>query len=81
MTWDLWYHVPRSQVYEGSRGAQSGAVHLHAAEPVALGRIRREVGQSLCGKRGWYERIAHRGEVRCAECVRRAERYGVEWPS
>ncbi len=58
------YHVPRSQVWAGSRGRQSGNVHLHL--PTAgydpkdrfhiASRTFRAPGQALCGKRGWYER-------------------------
>ncbi len=47
------------------------------------GRIERAPTASLCGKRGWYERHVEDASdlrVRCAECVRFAERYGVEWP-
>lgn len=62
------YHVPRSQVWEGSGGRQSGKVHLHARESVTLGRIRRDAGQSLCGRRGWYERPAELGEAFCPRC-------------
>lgn len=83
MSWELRYHVPRSQVWEGSRGAQHGAVHLHATEPVNYGRITRKPGQPLCGRYGWYERaIEHDSDLehRCAECERRAKRYGITWP-
>ena len=67
MTFDARYHVPRSQVWEGSRGGQSGCVHLHVTEPFELGRIRRKPGQALCGKRGWWERPAE-GERLCPRC-------------
>ncbi len=87
----LVYHVPRSQVWEGSRGGQSGAAHLHAADDVTLsaklgrcGTLHRVARQSLCSKRGWYERSVESERdlrIRCAECVKRAERYGVEWPA
>jgi hypothetical protein len=50
-------HVPRSQVWAGSRGAQRGNTHLHVRdERFDAGRIHRLRGQALCGKRGWYER-------------------------
>ena len=62
------YHVPRSQVHHGSRGGQSGNVHLHAREPIVIGRIKRDTGQSLCGRRGWYERPAVLGEKFCPRC-------------
>jgi hypothetical protein len=86
----LRYHVPRSQVWEGSRGKQIGAVHLHAIGDVELtakigrsGRLVRKVGQALCGRRGWYERdVEHESDLRveCSECKRRARRYGIPWP-
>lgn len=79
------YHVPRSQVWEGSRGRQSGGTHLHVLEPVVFGRIRRQAGQALCGKHGWYERppefeseLAETG--RCGRCVEVAGRHGIDWP-
>jgi hypothetical protein len=81
--WTLVYHVPRSQVWERSRGRQSGGLHLHATEPFERGRLRRQPGQSLCGKHGWYERpVQHVSDlaVRCGECVRRAQRHGIPWP-
>jgi hypothetical protein len=80
------YHVPRSQVWQGSRGRQAGATHLHVLEPVVLGRIRRQAGRALCGKDGWYERppefaseLADSG--RCARCVEIAARHGIAWPT
>jgi hypothetical protein len=60
------YHVPRSQVWEGSRGRQRGHVHLH-----------REDGSSLCGRRGWYERPAE-GEALCPRCERKASNQDSE---
>lgn len=82
MSWRPLYHVPRSQVWEGSRGRQSGAVHLHlSGEYWRSGRLYRRNGQSLCGRSGWYEREPTGDEPRCGECVRRAARHGVEWPS
>ena len=79
--WTLVYHVPRSQVWEGSRGRASGCVHLtNAAGWVQVGRIDVPPGRALCKKPpGWYEREDH-GERRCPECVRRAERHGITWP-
>lgn len=70
------YHVPRSQVWGGSRGGQSGNVHLHVREQFDLGRIHRSPGQPLCGRRGWYERELEELEVaapcpRCAKIERR----------
>lgn len=62
------YFVPRSQVWEGSRGRQQGRVHLIVG------------GRTLCGRRrGWYERPPD-GETRCLRCADRATQYGVEWP-
>lgn len=72
------YHVPRSQVWQGSRGRQAGHTHLHTREPLELGRIRRRAGAALCGRDGWYERPPE-GEheladvcPRCAEIADRA---------
>ena len=63
------YHVPRSQVWGGSRGGQSGNVHLHVHEQFDLGRIHRAPGEALCGKqRGWYEREPMEGENLCTRC-------------
>ena len=88
--WRVLYHVPRSQVWEGSRGRQTGAVHLHATVDWSLsakrgrrGSLVRRAGQALCGRHGWYEReVEHESDltVRCTNCVRMAERYGVDWP-
>jgi hypothetical protein len=75
------YHVPRSQVWQGSRGGQQGKVHLHLlGAGFVSGRLTRAPGASLCGKRGWYERPAEPGEERCPTCAERAKRHGVEWP-
>lgn len=65
------YHVPRSQVWTGSRGAQTGLVHLHVrhGEAFQAGRIRRIESQALCGRRGWYERQPGDGEELCPRCV------------
>ena len=52
------YLVPRSQVWEGSRGRARGRVHL------------RRVGENrflCCRKPGWYERPPQ-GEPLCARC-------------
>jgi hypothetical protein len=63
------YHVPRSQVWEGSRGRQTGRIHLHVD------------GRVLCGARlPWYGREPMEGEERCSRCVARAEKRGIEWP-
>ena len=62
-------HVPRSQVWEGSRGRQSGRVHLHIN------------GRALCGVRSpWYPRDPLPTEQRCSRCESRAEREGIIWP-
>lgn len=70
------YHVPRSQVWAGSRGRQSGNVHLHVTDDVTIGRLARRKGASLCGKRGWYEREPTAGEETCPRCLDIAHRYG-----
>jgi hypothetical protein len=57
------YFVPRSQVWEGSRGRAAGRVHI----------IRD--GKVLCGRpRGWYERPPVDGELDCRRCQARLER-------
>jgi len=88
--WQVRYHVPRSQVWGGSRGGQTGAIHLHAPETVTLtakqgrgGTLKVGSGGALCQRIGWYERpVEHESDlrVRCAECDRRAQRYGIQWP-
>lgn len=82
---ELRYHVPRSQVWEGSRGRQTGGTHLHVMEPFTSGRLRRQKGRALCGKNGWYERPPEfpsefQPEGRCARCVEIAARHGIVWP-
>ena len=75
MRFERRYHVPRSQVWAGSRGRQRGNIHLHVTEPFTAGRIKRAPGQALCGKRGWYERPVdeydHSDCPRCAEIAAR----------
>lgn len=71
------YHVPRSQVWEGSRGRQSGHVHLHVRAQFDVGRIHRSAGQALCGRTGWYERPVEEAELvplcpRCRELMERS---------
>lgn len=70
------YHVPRSQVWEGSRGRQSGHVHLHVIGQFDLGRIHRAPGQALCGRSGWYERPVAEAEIvpLCPRCRELSER-------
>lgn len=78
------YHVPGSQVWQGSRGAARGNVHLHVLEDVTLGRLARRAGECLCPKRhGSYERTLDPGEVefRCERCAAIAARHGIVWPS
>lgn len=81
---DLLYHVPWSQVHPGSRGGQTGLVHLHvkAGDVFVSGRIRRSERQALCGRRGWYERPLEAGEGEslagvCGRCVDIATRDGL----
>jgi hypothetical protein len=62
------YHVPRSQVWQGSRGRQTGHVHLHVD------------GRALCGRNAWYERPPYPSETRCPRCERKAERESIAWP-
>jgi len=65
------YFVPRSQVWEGSRGRQSGRVHLFAPDS----------SRTLCGrKRGWYERPADTTDPRCARCETAANKLDITWP-
>ena len=73
---DLRYHVPRSQVWEGSRGTQRGNVHLYVkgGEAFQAGRIRRVQHQTLCGKTAWYDRAlegdeGQRREDFCPRCI------------
>ena len=69
MTVQAFYYVPRSQVWEGSRGRAEGRIHLHVD------------GHAICGrKRGWYERAPYPSEKRCERCVEAAIRSGVSWP-
>lgn len=88
------YHVPRSQVWEGSRGGQRGKIHLHILGPPRIltadasgeGRysaITRGHGGALCRRVGWYESAPEAGEEdsRCPRCIDLAERYRVQWPS
>ena len=74
---DRRYHVPRSQVWEGSRGRQAGKVHVHALEAVSIGRIHREPGQALCGRSGWYERLPYPDEPSCPRCEEILVRYSA----
>lgn len=78
------YHVPRSQVWEGSRGRQSGRVHLHvpAGGRFDHGRIHRAGGDALCGRASWYERAPlgnHElsDDALCPRCVEIASRAGA----
>lgn len=78
MEFELRYHVPRSQVWQGSRGAQKGHTHLHVTEAIDWGRLKRSKGQALCGKRGWYERPpefeSEKADI-CPRCADLADRY------
>lgn len=66
---DLRYHVPRSQVWEGSAGKQRGNIHLYVkrGEAFQAGRIRRVQHQTLCGRTAWYDRALEAGEGERAE--------------
>lgn len=79
MAVELRYHVPRSQVWAGSRGRASGPVHLHTVEPFDFGRIHRTAGRALCGRDGWYEREPYETEQDdiCPRCSSIAERAGL----
>ena len=90
--WQERYHVPWSQVHPGSRGGQTGHVHLHrqyGAVKITLTtvagrrvRITRREHQALCLARGWYERDpegTERTESACPRCTILAARYGVDW--
>lgn len=73
---DLRYHVPRSQVWGGSRGRQRGNVHLYvkAGEAFQAGRIRRVQHQTLCGRSAWYDRALEGDEGKtpddwCDRCL------------
>lgn len=71
------YHIPRSQVFAGSRGGQSGKVHLHVTEQLDHGRLHRRPGQALCGRDAWMDREPQDGEETCPRCAEIAERIGV----
>jgi hypothetical protein len=77
---ELRYHVPMSQVWEGSRGRQKGHYHIHVTERLFSPPLVRERGQSLCGKSGWYEHTEPRDAEICPSCLDRAGRYGVQVP-
>jgi hypothetical protein len=73
---DLRYHVPRSQVWEGSRGRQHGNVHLHVKQGEAFqaGRIHRVQYEALCGRSAWYGRAPEgiegtREDDFCPRCI------------
>lgn len=82
--WTVLYHVPRSQVWEGSRGGQRGNLHLHATSTLQIGRMVRHAGsyaKALCGKAGWYTRpVEWHDAGRCPECEARAVRHDIPWP-
>lgn len=77
---EIRYHVPRSQVWEGSGGHQQGHNHLHVLEHFERGRLVRGAGRALCGKNGWYETTDPHDAKPCPRCVAMAKRHGVEWP-
>lgn len=87
--WEPTYFVPRSQVHPGSRGGQTGHVHLRwmASEPVTLPGLRTPRGRydALCSpsRRAWMTRHPYPGENdndRCPRCAELAERYEITWP-
>lgn len=84
------YHVPGSQAWSGSRGGQSGHVHLHLSlsagpwgTPIKLTpRLARTPGSALCGRRGWYERAPEGDhelvdEALCPRCAAIAARLNL----
>lgn len=74
---ELRYHVPRNQTFAGSGGRQTGKTHVHVREPFTLGRIHRNAGDALCGRRGWYERTPdgdHELADICPKCAEILER-------
>lgn len=74
------YHVPGSQVWEGSRGRAAGNVHLHVTSDMQLGRRTRQKGECLCSKKhGSYERPPTGEKTMCAECVKVADDNGLSW--
>jgi hypothetical protein len=80
------YHVPPSQVWDGSSGRAHGNVHLHVTEDVKLGRLARRAGECLCAKRrGSSERPLNPGEFdstfRCERCYAVAARRGIKLPT
>jgi hypothetical protein len=71
------YHVPRSQVWEGSRGRQRGLVHLHVADwEFHSGRIHRRKGEALCSRKNpWWAREPYPDETEmCPRCEEIASR-------
>jgi hypothetical protein len=75
------YHIPGSQVYEGSRGKAKGNIHLHVTGDMTLGRRARTRGQCLCSKKnGSMERPPDPDEKKmCPECVKVAADNGLAW--
>ena len=79
------YHVPYSQVWEGSRGRQEGRVHLHVPVGFVSGRLKRPQGGAICPAKGtWYGRedqlMGDCPNLPCMRCVDLAKRYNLEWP-
>ena len=88
-TWSARYFVPWSQVHPGSRGGQTGNVHLiwRGRQPVTLPGLRtpRGRGDALCSpsRRAWYQREPYPGENdndRCPRCTQLAEKHRLDWP-
>ncbi|MFD7161214.1 hypothetical protein ACFV9C_41980 [Kribbella sp. NPDC059898] len=76
-SWSVRYHVPRSQVWEGSRTLTATTGRRTS--------ITRHSGAAMCNRYAWYDRdpmTAEQGpEHRCPRCVTLADRYGVDWPA
>lgn len=77
------YHVPQSQVWEGSAGRAHGNVHLHVTEDRKVGRRVRKKGECLCSKKhGSMERPPEALELerwQCTECFEVAAANDLTW--
>lgn len=88
-SWAAEYFVPWSQVHPGSRGGQTGNVHLiwQGTAPVTLPGLRTPRGRhdALCSpsRRAWMRREPYPGENendRCPRCAQLAEKHSLAWP-